>query len=202
MFSLLYGLWKILWTKAQYNVLIIGLDNAGKTTMLEQMRVMYSNLPGTRSVGDMKIPPTVGLNIGRFDANRNSKMVIWDLGGQAGLRVLWEKYFADAHAVIYVVDGLDKERIAESRSELEKILADPDLQGAPLLLMLNKQDLSNTTELSNIAKQLHLEVTDRKVKIQPSSGLNGHGVKDGLEWLLEVLPELERTQRLAQTTDT
>lgn len=51
-----------------------------------------------------KILPTVGLNVGRLQAYGHS-LVIWDLGGQAGLQGIWDKYYAESHAVIYVVDS-------------------------------------------------------------------------------------------------
>jgi len=192
MYGLLMGLWKIVFQKVQYQALILGLDHAGKSTLLEQMRSMYS---GTRPPNTMKIPPTVGLNIGKFDVDK-ATMVFWDLGGQVSLRVLWDKYFSDAHAVVYVIDAADGKRLEESRKEIEKLLVDPDLLDAPLLIMANKQDLKEALAADEIKKTMNLQVGKRPMLVQPISALNGRGVQEGLNWLLSVLPHSPRTARL------
>ncbi|KAF9600643.1 hypothetical protein IFM89_011226 [Coptis chinensis] len=70
------------------------------STLLEKLKALYSNLEGLPLD---RIVPTVGLNIGRVEASK-TKLVFWDLGGQVGLRTIWEKYYDEAHAVIYVID--------------------------------------------------------------------------------------------------
>lgn len=65
-----------------------------------------------------KIPPTVGLNIGRMEVGR-VKLIFWDLGGQTGLRGIWEKYFAEVHGLVYVIDAADDKRFEESRCIFE-----------------------------------------------------------------------------------
>ncbi|RZB82060.1 ADP-ribosylation factor-related protein 1 isoform C [Glycine soja] len=135
MFSLFYGLWKYLFSKMELHVLILGIDKAGKTTLLEKMKSVYSNIEG---IPPDRIIPTVGLNIGRIEV-ANSKLVFWDLGGQPGLRSIWEKYYEEAHAVIFVVDASCPSRFEDAKSALEKVLRHEDLQGAPLLILANKQ---------------------------------------------------------------
>ncbi|XP_020550974.1 ADP-ribosylation factor-related protein 1 isoform X2 [Sesamum indicum] len=135
MFSLFYGLWKYMFSKMEFHVLILGIDKAGKTTLLEKVKSQYSILEG---LPPDRIVPTVGLNIGRVEVS-NTKLVFWDLGGQAGLRSIWEKYYEEAHAVIYVIDASCPSRFEDSKSALEKVLRHEDLQGAPLLILANKQ---------------------------------------------------------------
>ena len=128
MFSLLYGFWEYLTRKEELRILILGLDKAGrssilqdfaltmsmwlmscgagKTTLLERLKTTYTDLPGLDAD---KILPTVGLNVGRLEALKSSLM-FWDLGGQTGLRSIWDKYYADSHAILFVVDSSAPDR--------------------------------------------------------------------------------------------
>jgi signal recognition particle receptor subunit beta len=92
-----------------------GVDHAGKTTALEQMKALFQKI---EPLPPEKIPPTVGLNIGRMEVGR-VKLIFWDLGGQSGLRGIWEKYFAEVHGLVYVIDASDEERFEESRDTFE-----------------------------------------------------------------------------------
>jgi len=196
MFSLISGFWRMLFAKVQYQVLILGLDDSGKTTLLEQLRHLYSGTPQPR---DLRIPPTVGLNIGKLDVDR-TRLIFWDLGGQQGLRVLWDKYFSDAHALIYIMDSSDVGRISESVAELDKLMQDKELVDVPLLVLCNKQDVGGAMR----GEVIEREVRDsggvregREVRVQEISALNGYGIERGLEWLLHVLPRCKRTKQLA-----
>jgi ADP-ribosylation factor related protein 1 len=88
MFSLLYGLWKYLFQRDQYFVLLLGLDNAGKTTFLEQSKTQFNE--SYHGINLNKITATVGLNIGRIHTN-GVTLNFWDLGGQKDLQTLWDK---------------------------------------------------------------------------------------------------------------
>jgi len=194
MFGLCMGLWKLFFAKKQYQVLILGLDEAGKTTLLEQLRHMFAQGP---SVDTLKIPHTVGLNIGKFDVER-AKVLFWDLGGQVGLRILWEKYFTEAHGLIYVIDTANPARFSESQAELEKVLLDPELTGAPVLVLANKQDLDRSLTSAQVSDQLQLSSESRPVRVQSVSTLSGDGIKEGVQWLLRVIPACPRTDRMSQ----
>ena len=115
MFSLLYGFWQALFRKVEFHILILGLDRAGKTSLLEQLKGIFT---GMEPLPPGKIPPTVGLNIGRMQI-KGRKVLFWDLGGQTGLRAIWEKYYAEAHGLVYVVDAAEPERFDESRGVLQ-----------------------------------------------------------------------------------
>uniref|UniRef100_A0A0C9S7E6 TSA: Wollemia nobilis Ref_Wollemi_Transcript_8817_886 transcribed RNA sequence n=1 Tax=Wollemia nobilis TaxID=56998 RepID=A0A0C9S7E6_9CONI len=198
MFSLLYGLWKYLFSKTEFHVLILGIDKAGKTTLLEKLKTMFSDSEG---LPPDRIVPTVGLNIGRAEAFK-SKLVFWDLGGQIGLRTIWEKYYEEAHAVIYVVDAACQSRFEDSKSALEKILRHGDLQGAPILIYANKQDLSGALSAEDLARYLDLkELDERPYMFQAISAYDGLGIKDGINWLVDAMERSKRTEALRHRAD-
>lgn len=116
------------------------------------MKHLYS---GSSPPDSLKIPPTVGLNLGKLDVSR-VRFLFWDLGGQASLRVLWDKYFSEAHAVVWVVDATDPGRFDEISRELVKVASDSALSGAPLILLANKQDLPQALAVEDIAKRMRL----------------------------------------------
>ncbi|KAI3985376.1 hypothetical protein MKX01_033690 [Papaver californicum] len=193
MFSLFYGLWEYVFSKTEFHVLILGIDKAGKTTLLEKLKSLYSNVEG---LPPDRIVPTVGLNIGRVEAS-NTKLVFWDLGGQSGLRPIWEKYFEEAHAVIYVIDAASPSRFEDSKSALEKILRHEDLQGAPLLIVANKQDLAGAVTVDELSRYLDLKELDEKQHMfEAVCAHDGTGVKEGIDWLVEVMQRSKRTERL------
>ncbi|KAL3524256.1 hypothetical protein ACH5RR_017090 [Cinchona calisaya] len=193
MFSLFYGLWKYMFSKTEFHVLILGIDKAGKTTLLEKLKSQYSKLEG---LPPDCIVPTVGLNIGRVEVS-NTKLVFWDLGGQSGLRSIWEKYYEEAHAVIYVVDAACPSRFEDSKSALEKVLRHEDLQGAPLLILANKQDLAQAVTDEEVARYLDLKKLDeRAYTFQAVSAYDGTGIKESVDWLVDVMERSKRTERL------
>lgn len=193
MFTLFYGLWKYISSKTEFHVLILGIDKAGKTTLLEKLKALYSNLEG---LSPDRIVPTVGLNIGRVEASK-SKLVFWDLGGQVGLRTIWEKYYEEAHAVIYVIDAACPSRFEDSKSALEKVLRHQDLLGAPLLILANKQDLGGAVSAEELARYLDLkELDERPHMFEAVCAYDGMGIKDGVDWLVEAMERSKRTEKL------
>nr|KAF6421685.1 ADP ribosylation factor related protein 1 [Rousettus aegyptiacus] len=88
MYTLLSGLYKYMFRKDEYCVLILGLDNAGKTTFLEQSKTRFNK--NYKAMSFSKITTTVGLNIGTVDVGQ-ARLMFWDLGGQEELQSLWDK---------------------------------------------------------------------------------------------------------------
>ena len=124
MFGLFYGFIQWLFSKTEVQILIIGLDYAGKTTLLEQMKGLYSSTAG---IPLDKIPPTVGLNIGRMDVG-GCRVIFWDLGGQVNLRSIWDHYYTEAQGLLFLVDAADPSRFAEARAALDTIARHPALE--------------------------------------------------------------------------
>mmetsp|Transcript_17826 Transcript_17826/g.21649 ORF Transcript_17826/g.21649 Transcript_17826/m.21649 type:complete len:245 (+) Transcript_17826:207-941(+) len=152
MFSLLAGFFKWLFSKTEVQILILGLDHAGKTTLLEQMKGFFQRIDG---IPLDRIPPTVGLNIGRMDIN-NCRVIFWDLGGQARLRSIWDNYYAEAHGLLFVLDAADEQRFAEAKEAMNSLLCHPDLTGIPMLVCANKQDLHNAKTAEEIDKYFNI----------------------------------------------
>ncbi|KAG2540279.1 ADP-ribosylation factor-related protein 1-like [Panicum virgatum] len=193
MFSLFYGLWKYVFTKDEFRVLILGVDKAGKTTLLEKLKSIYlkgEGLPPDRVV------PTVGLNIGRME-DANAKLVFWDLGGQVGLRAIWEKYYEEAHAIMYVIDAATASSFEDAKSALDKVIRHEHLRGAPLLIVANKQDLPGVINDEELALFLNLkELDERPYMFQAVSAYDGRGIKSGIDWLVEQMEKCKRTETL------
>lgn len=117
MFSLCFGFWDYVFKKEEVHILILGLDKAGKTTLLEKLKSYFADYLGLEPE---QILPTVGLNVGRMEAY-NTQLIFWDLGGQSGLRSIWDKYYGESHAILYVVDAADAGRFQESKDALQKV---------------------------------------------------------------------------------
>jgi ADP-ribosylation factor related protein 1 len=183
-FTLLYGLIEYIFRKDEYHVLILGVDKAGKTNVLERLKTVFTPVVG---LDPGKILPTVGLNVGRLDAAGQS-FVFWDLGGQSGLRSIWDKYYEESHAVVFVVDAASRNRFQESKAALEGVLDHRQLVGAPLLVMANKQDLENAACAQEVSDVYGLgRVNNRLVKVIPVCAYTGQGLKEGVEWLSEQI---------------
>ncbi|KAL8773384.1 MAG: hypothetical protein Q9209_001778 [Squamulea sp. 1 TL-2023] len=88
-----------------YSLLLLGLDNAGKTTLLSAIKSLYNTSANAHSIAQ-KTVPTVGQNVSTIELP-DMYLKIWDIGGQLSLRKLWKSYYASAHAVIFVVDSTD-----------------------------------------------------------------------------------------------
>uniref|UniRef100_A0A8R7VAP4 ADP-ribosylation factor-related protein 1 n=1 Tax=Triticum urartu TaxID=4572 RepID=A0A8R7VAP4_TRIUA len=184
MFSLLHGLWNHVFSKTEFRVLILGVDKAGKTTLLEKLKSIY--LKGEGLPHD-RIGPTVGLNIGRIE-DANVKLVFWDLGGQPGLRTIWEKYYDEAHAIVYVIDSASASTFEDAKSALEKVLRHEDLQEAPLLVFANKQDLPAAVTEEELDRHLHLkEFDERPYMFVAGSAYDGGGGKIGAVLVVEEM---------------
>jgi len=156
-------------------ILMLGLDNAGKTTILKKL-----------SEEDIThIMPTQGFNIKSL-VQDSFKLNVWDIGGQKAIRPYWSNYFESSDALVYVIDSSDRRRLEESGTELAELLAEDKLGGIPLLIFANKQDLLQAVPADEITKQLNLDkIKDRTWHIQAASAKNGDGLQEGMEWLVE-----------------
>ena len=160
----------------EVRVLILGLDNAGKTTIVKKLN--GENID--------TISPTLGFNISGL-VHRDYKLNLWDIGGQSSIRAYWRNYFEETDALIWVVDSADRIRFQNCHEELHKLLQEERLAGATLLVLANKQDLPNAANRSEIAELLRLDEISQSHhwKILPCSAVTGHNLVAGFDWLLE-----------------
>ncbi|XP_018335827.1 ADP-ribosylation factor-related protein 1 [Agrilus planipennis] len=187
MYTLLYGFYKYATQKDEYCILILGLDNAGKTTYLEAAKTKFTK--NYKRMNPGKITTTVGLNIGKISVAGIS-LNFWDLGGQSELQSLWDKYYAESHAIIYIIDSSDRDRIEESKETFDKMIASESLQGVPLLVLANKQDIEDCMGVREVKpifnKNAHL-IGKRDCMVMPVSALTGEGVDEGIHWLVDCV---------------
>ncbi|CAE7209923.1 arl3 [Symbiodinium microadriaticum] len=155
-------------------ILVLGLDNAGKTTILKKL-----------SEEDIShIMPTQGFNI-KSIMQDGFKLNVWDIGGQKAIRPYWSNYFENTDALVYVIDSSDRRRLEESSAELRELLAEDKLGGTPMLVYANKQDLLQASPADEIADVMGLaSITDRVWTIQACSAKTGEGLQEGMEWLI------------------
>lgn len=184
MFSLFSGLWKYIFQKEEYCILILGLDNAGKTTLLENVKRKfgydYKGMPFD------KINPTVGMNVGRIDIE-GVRLIFWDLGGQQDLQSLWDKYYSDSHGVLYLIDSSDKTRLNEAFAVLENTFLNDNLDDVPLLVLGNKQDKEGAfgvDEIKEIFMRSAIKFDRRDWLVQGISALNGEHIENGIRWMV------------------
>ncbi|TFK00568.1 translation initiation factor eIF-2B subunit epsilon [Platysternon megacephalum] len=157
----------------ELRIVLLGLDNAGKTTLL---KCLASEEVST-------ITPTQGFNIKSVHSH-GFKLNVWDIGGQRAIRPYWKKYLGNTDMLIYVIDSADKKRFEETGQELAELIEDESLTGVPLLVFANKQDLASAAPAAEIAEGLNLPTyRDRQWQIQACSALSGEGVQDGMNWI-------------------
>ncbi|CAI2381137.1 unnamed protein product [Moneuplotes crassus] len=148
-------------------VLLLGLDNSGKTTLLYRIK----NDEFSDSV------PTIGLNIEEVE-KENFRMTLWDVSGKS--KKLWKHYYDRVDGIIFVVDSTDTDRISEVKRELESIILEETLQTVPIMILCNKTDISNGLKC--------LKTENDNFDIAPCSAKTGIGVWEGIEKLQKLFP--------------
>eukprot|EP01063_Lacrimia_lanifica_P040788 TRINITY_DN9385_c0_g4_i1.p1 TRINITY_DN9385_c0_g4~~TRINITY_DN9385_c0_g4_i1.p1 ORF type:complete len:183 (+),score=68.67 TRINITY_DN9385_c0_g4_i1:107-655(+) len=155
---------------------LVGLENSGKTTILDIL--------STGHAADTM--PTVGLNV-RSVKKEGVTMKAWDLGGQQRFRGEWVRYAAECNVILFVVDSSDYERITIAKTELTKLLGSDDaLEGLPLLVVLNKIDLTPHMSKEDVIRDMELEkITKNKWMVTQISARNKENIGELLDWLLK-----------------
>mmetsp|Transcript_62639 Transcript_62639/g.149408 ORF Transcript_62639/g.149408 Transcript_62639/m.149408 type:complete len:191 (+) Transcript_62639:92-664(+) len=167
-------------SKKQVRIVVVGLDNSGKTTVLNALRPKKASL---------ETVPTVGFSTEEFQKH-GVNFCAFDMSGQSRYRNLWEHYYGDVEGIVVVVDATDKLRFAVVKDELEIMLRDPKVaeKKVPILFLANKMDLSTVAPPVEIVQALELEkITDRPWHLAPSNALKGEGLEDAMKWLVGAI---------------
>ncbi|XP_077977080.1 uncharacterized protein LOC144432691 [Glandiceps talaboti] len=168
-------------------IALVGLDNAGKTTALKGVQ------------GEsLDVAPTVGFSSAELKLEK-FLITVYDLGGGQKIRGIWKNYYAESHAVVFVIDAADQDRLDESKETLKMLLSNPKVKGKPLLVLANKQDQEGALDEIDICEQLSLEdmVNESRspCRVETCSATIGIGkkmdksIKAGFKWLLLTIGE-------------
>ncbi|KAG5594456.1 hypothetical protein H5410_035688 [Solanum commersonii] len=167
---------KIKRKEKEMRILMVGLDNSGKTTIVLKINGEDTSV----------ISPTLGFNIKTITYQKYT-LNIWDVGGQKTIRSYWRNYFEQTDGLVWVVDSSDLRRLDDCRYELHNLLKEERLSGASLLIFANKQDIQGALSPDEIAKVLNLEAMDnsRHWRIVGCSAYTGDGLLEGFDWLVQ-----------------
>lgn len=184
-----FGLFRRSGVRRQIVLILIGLDNAGKTKTV-------NNLVGDK---DDKVLPTIGFKAVNL-VHKDTPVTIYDLGGGPNFRQIWPQYYSEVHGVIFVIDSSDCSRLDECRSVLEDVLSHDRISGKPVLVLANKQDKTGALDDIDVVEKLNIEplvnryrcptlvesytanidTKSKKLKIDP-------GLRKGYHWLLNYI---------------
>ena len=163
-------------------ILLLGLDNAGKTSILYKLKLKENVLT----------IPTIGFNVETVHPVEGVTFTVWDIGGQHKIRPLWRHYYQNTDGLAYVIDSSDFDRISEAAEELHSIVEDELMHGVPIVVIANKQDLPNAVSCSELIKRLELDKlrnTRNKWFIQSACATSGEGIYESMHKLSDMINE-------------
>ncbi|XP_065395355.1 ADP-ribosylation factor-like protein 6 isoform X2 [Macaca fascicularis] len=154
--------------KKEVHVLCLGLDNSGKTTIINKLKPSNAQ--------SQNILPTIGFSIEKFKSSSLS-FTVFDMSGQGRYRNLWEHYY-----------NSDRLRMVVAKEELDTLLNHPDIKHRriPILFFANKMDLRDAVTSVKVSQLLCLEnIKDKPWHICASDAIKGEGLQEGVDWLQE-----------------
>jgi len=184
------------------NILVTGLDCAGKTTTLYKLRLEIETTI-----------PTIGFNVETGQRHKKGKggdlgCVSWDVGGEDKIRPLWRHFLEGIDGLWFVVDSNDKERMEEASRELKWFLKEDLLERCPLLIFANKQDLPNALSPEEVAVRMGFDPDEdqeedwklRPWYVQGGCATSGEGLNESVEWLVDTIENNPRMMNVKKAT--
>ncbi|KAG5507864.1 hypothetical protein JIQ42_07155 [Leishmania sp. Namibia] len=179
LFTSIWGMFK---GSKSYKLLILGLNNAGKTSILYHLQLGHS----------IATQPTLGgntetLTITHPHTNNTITFTCWDLGGQEQLRASWKLYYDHTDAILFVVDAADAVRFPMAKEVLHQLLhSEPSLQHSTLLVLANKQDVESAAAPAELIEYLELgKLKDRTWTLMGCSASTGESLREAMNWVAE-----------------
>ncbi|MBN3288336.1 ARF1 factor, partial [Polyodon spathula] len=169
----------------QARILMLGLDAAGKTTILYKLKLneVVSTIP------------TIGFNVETVEPMRGVSFTVWDVAGQGRIMGLWKHYYTNTEGLLFVVDSFDHERFDEAREELEGILSHDEMSKVPFVVLANKQDLPGACSASDLVEALGLnKQRDHEWQVQGCCAVNGEGIVEGIQRLTGMVKQFQKTR--------
>ncbi|KAL0207333.1 hypothetical protein P9112_011961 [Eukaryota sp. TZLM1-RC] len=167
---------------AVHDIVICGLSNAGKTTLIKRLAHQDKDLPQLESV------PTIGLNTEKI-VLENTSFNLLDMSGAKPFRGHWRSYFPSASIIVFVIDASDYENLSDALQTLrEHVLSIDSSKGKPLLILANKNDKKGSLSADQISRHLSSVMgttSERQYLIVSSSGVTGNGVEKIIQFLLQ-----------------
>ena len=118
----------------EFRLQLIGFENAGKTTILQRMKLLEEGVAATQQINTV---PTIGMNLEEISV-KNVKIKVWDLSGQQKMRNTWRYYYETVNGIIFVVDSSNRQQMADARETLHQVMQETVDLGVPILIFANK----------------------------------------------------------------
>ncbi|XP_030311501.1 ADP-ribosylation factor-like protein 11 [Calypte anna] len=171
------------WRARDARVVMLGLDLAGKSTLLYKLKTGQA----------VETCPTVGFNVESLQTPCGISFTLWDVGGQSSLRASWPSYLEDTDTLIFVLDSTDTARLPEAVAVLEEALSHPSMAGVPVLLLANKQEVPGALAPPELEERLRWgQLEERRWVLQGCSAHTGQGLQEALALLGELLRSPEQ----------
>ncbi|KAK3085938.1 hypothetical protein FSP39_011034 [Pinctada imbricata] len=178
--------------KKDVRVLFLGLDAAGKTTALYQLKLGET----------VTTIPTIGFNVETLEYD-NVHITVWDVSTRDKARPLIRHYYQNTQALVFIVDSTDKDRLDEFKMEIMRSINEDELRNCPFVIMANKQDLSGALSVEELTERLELDkLPDKTWAIFPTCATTGDGLTEVMEWLALQCGDNYTSMNIKKTSQT